>query len=353
MAGNVREWVWNDADGEALTLGGSWSDYMDNNRYATTAHRMQRFEVNGVRLMKTLSAPIPDQLKAPIHLAYTESSFQLPASDEAFRIMSSQFIQARSAVLDTKVEIVQEAALWIAEEATVQYADKSSAMFYVMRPKRLAGKVQPIIYGPAQNCCNSKRPNRNALENIAFAEYVVNSGRALVVPIWAGSYERFTPIDLDPKAMADRQRRAAVDWQQDLARALDYLATRADIDVDRAGYFGFSRGASHIAITLAMEPRIKAAVLLSGGIPMGELPHPMIDIVNYAPRIRMPLLMINGRFDHIYPYKQSQQRLFALLGTPADKKRHIAYETGHFAYPPNSTARDATDWFDKYLGASR
>jgi hypothetical protein len=60
--------------------------------------------------------------------------------------------------------------------------------------------------------------------------------------------------------------------------------------------------------------------------------------------------MINGRYDHIFPYEQSQKRMFDLLGTPANEKKHMVYDVGHFAFPSNSIAMDISDWFDKYLG---
>jgi pimeloyl-ACP methyl ester carboxylesterase len=76
----------------------------------------------------------------------------------------------------------------------------------------------------------------------------------------------------------------------------------------------------------------------------------MIDLINYAPRITVPILMLSGRYDHIYPYEQSQKRTFELLGTRAADKAQIAYDNGHFTLPPNRVAADVTDWFDRYLG---
>jgi eukaryotic-like serine/threonine-protein kinase len=63
--------------------------------------------------------------------------------------------------------------------------------------------------------------------------------------------------------------------------------------------------------------------------------------------------MINGKFDHMAPYERSQRPMFTLLGTPANQKKHILYDGGHFQYPLNSVARNASDWFDEYLGAAR
>jgi pimeloyl-ACP methyl ester carboxylesterase len=94
-------------------------------------------------------------------------------------------------------------------------------------------------------------------------------------------------------------------------------------------------------------------VLAAGGIWIHSSLHPMIDLINYAPRISIPVLMLSGRYDHIYPYEQSQKRTFELLGTPAARKQQIAYDTGHFTLPPNRVAADVTDWFDRYLGRSR
>ncbi len=79
----------------------------------------------------------------------------------------------------------------------------------------------------------------------------------------------------------------------------------------------------------------------------------MIDPINYAPRITLPVMMINGRFDHYYPYEQSQKRMFDLLGTPAKQKSHVLYDVGHFEFPSNSTAANISDWLDQYLGPVR
>jgi dienelactone hydrolase len=175
-----------------------------------------------------------------------------------------------------------------------------------------------------------------------------------VLPVWTGSYERAGPTDLLTSGIG-LQREAALGYHQDAARIIDYLATRADLDAERIGYFGLSHGAADIgAVVLATEPRIKAAVLISGGIrpdPTGL--HPMLDIVNYAPRITTPVLLVNGRLDPLYPLEESQQRLFELLGTAPDRKHHQFYDVGHVGYPPNSLARDVSDWFDRFLGNPR
>src|SRR5262245_21802627 len=122
------------------------------------------------------------------------------------------------------------------------------------------------------------------------------------------------------------------------------------MDVDRMGFLGFSWGGYFLGpMLLAVEGRLKAGVLMGTGIVLARI-HPMADAVNYAPRVRVPVLMVNGRFDSIFPYELSQVRMFDLLGTQAADKKHLVYDGGHFRYPHNSVAKEVTDWFDKYLG---
>jgi DNA-binding winged helix-turn-helix (wHTH) protein/formylglycine-generating enzyme required for sulfatase activity/predicted esterase len=356
MSGNVREWVWNFAGRNALALGGAWSDYASENHGTYTASPMSRLPSHGVRLMRRLpGSEIPRDWLEPIHLSYARTTaLREPASDEAFEIIHSQFTRTRAKPAEVTVANVQQTPLWIAERVVLRFTAEDSATVYIVRPKIHAGHLQPIVYAPPQNCCTIKRDNDNILEQLRVAEFVVNSGRALVLPVWSGSYERWQPEPLEPDALRDRQREYALAWNRDLGITIDYLESRADIAASRAGFLGFSNGAVYNVGMLAVEPRIKAAVLLSGGISVrADNIHPMLDLVNYGPRIKVPVLMINGRFDHILPYERSQRRLFQLLGTPAAQKSHIVYEGGHFAYPPNSVARDTSNWFDRYLGAAR
>ena len=42
--------------------------------------------------------------------------------------------------------------------------------------------------------------------------------------------------------------------------------------------------------------------------------------MNFAPRVKVPVLMLNGRFDFFYPTSTSQEPLLKLLGTPTGQK---------------------------------
>lgn len=102
-----------------------------------------------------------------------------------------------------------------------------------------------------------------------------------------------------------------------------------------------------------VESGAEFSVLASAGIQLFyDNVHPMVDIVNYAPRITVPVLMINGRFDHSFPTKaasagcsncSAHQR-----GTKSTSLRQPAHQLS-----AQSAARDVSNWFDQYVGKVR
>jgi dipeptidyl aminopeptidase/acylaminoacyl peptidase len=69
----------------------------------------------------------------------------------------------------------------------------------------------------------------------------------------------------------------------------------------------------------------------------------------FAPRVTIPVLQLSGRYDYNFPDETSSLPFFKLLGTHADHKRRVVYDTGH-NLPPNESIKETLDWFDKYLG---
>jgi predicted Ser/Thr protein kinase/pimeloyl-ACP methyl ester carboxylesterase len=143
------------------------------------------------------------------------------------------------------------------------------------------------------------------------------------------------------------------------SRAARYLAVAAVValtavigitwvDSGKMGYYGISAGANTALPIVAVEPRFKAVVLLSGGLPAIRRP-PEADPINFAPHITVPTLMLNGRDDFIFPLETVAKPLFTLLGAPADRKRLAVQEGGHLP-PLNELIRDVLGGFDQYLG---
>ena len=98
---------------------------------------------------------------------------------------------------------------------------------------------------------------------------------------------------------------------------------------------------------LAVEPRIKAAVLNQAGINAQD--HRDINVVHYLPRVTAPVLHFSGLYDTDFRFETSSRPFFERLGTPEEHKKHVVDKTGHFvsdALVKGETLR----WFDRYLG---
>jgi len=128
----------------------------------------------------------------------------------------------------------------------------------------------------------------------------------------------------------------------------DYAETRPDLDHDKVAYYGYSWGAVMGAIVPAVDSRIKAAVLASGGVDFHRS-LPEVDTINFLPRVKQPVLMLNGHYDFFFPVESTQDPFYNLLGSKKDQKKHMVYESSH-AIPRNELIKETLNWLDEYLG---
>jgi dienelactone hydrolase len=180
---------------------------------------------------------------------------------------------------------------------------------------------------------------------------LVLGGRAALFPVWKGMYERSDSYESSQAYF----REHVYQWVSDLRQSVEFLYSRPDIDRDRVGFFGESFGAEWGPLPLALEPRIKTGVLMSGGlvgpIQSREILSPEINPATFAPHVRVPVLMINGRDDVLFIYETAQVPLFDLLGSPANKKKHKTYPGSHSVFGSyDELVRDTHDWLDEQFG---
>jgi pimeloyl-ACP methyl ester carboxylesterase len=100
---------------------------------------------------------------------------------------------------------------------------------------------------------------------------------------------------------------------------------------------------------VAIEPRFKVAIFISGG--SFEKVPPEVDSWNFVSQVKIPVLMLNGRDDFLFPVESSQLPLFRLLGTAPKHKLHVLYDGGHNILTQSGLIKDTLDWLDRYLGA--
>jgi eukaryotic-like serine/threonine-protein kinase len=186
-----------------------------------------------------------------------------------------------------------------------------------------------------------------------FLSFLVRSGRALLFPIYQGTFERMDPaITANLMNEAEANSRASVEYLvqlvKDFRRCVDYLETRPEIDRRKLAFYGVSWGGAVAPILSAVEERLAASVVVAGGLdpwPVRPEAHP----INYVTRVRVPTLMLNGKYDWSFPQQTVSQPMFDLLGTPAEHKRQIFYDTDHIP-PRTEYIKETLAWLDRYLG---
>jgi len=275
-------------------------------------------------------------------------SREVPVEDAEFRIFQRLYAYDPKPLNATvlKTEPDEE---WIREKVSfaATYGGER-VVAYLFLPRHGSPPYQTVVYFPGLGAL----PGFDSFNNwgLPYWDFIVRSGRALVYPIYRGTFERASEMrTVDPDGTAT-YRDAVIQWNQDLRRTVDYLETRPDVDRTKLGYFGLSWGAELGPIMTALEPRFRAAVFQVGGLlPVRRFPE--ADPFHFLPRVKIPVLMLNGEFDEYYPYETGQLPMLRLLGTPAELKRHVVYPAGHGApFPRDQVMKDVLGWFDRYLG---
>ena len=339
MAGNVKEWCWNEAAGGRMILGGAWNEptYMFDDRDAQPA--LQRLPTYGMRLVKNVE-PLPADAAAFVRKTTRDYATERPADDATFAVIRNLYrYDARP--LNARTELSETTSDWRHERVSFDAAyGGERVMAHVYIPRDTPPPYQVVVFfpgGDAQVLSSSRELRLNE------SSFHVRSGRALVYPIYKGTFERRVEV-----TGVNARRELAVARVKDIQRTLDYIASRPDLDATRVAYHGISLGSSVGVLALAIEPRFKAAVLLAGGF-LGR-PPVEVDGFNFAPRITVPTLMVNGRADFTFPLETSQKPLFRAIGVSPEHKRHAILEGGHLPPDIHAVMREILAWLDQYLG---
>ncbi len=347
MAGNVKEWVWNQADpSRRYILGAGWNESSYYFHYYDAQRPFDRPPTYGVRCAK-YGAPIPPKLGDPIPTPSRDYRRETPVRDEVFAVYKSLYQYDRTP-LEARVDSVDDGfEHWWVERVSFAAAysnERVPALLFL--PKNARPPYQTVVYFPGAGAFLQRWSPSAADVEAEWFLFLVRSGRAVLFPIYKGSYERnFGPLFSLPHVWRD----VLIHASKDLERAIDYLETRPDINVGKLAYLGLSMGAGVGPIMTAVEPRFKASILLGGGLFVGRRP-PESEAFNFLPRVHVPTLMINGRHDFAFPLETSQAPMFRLLGTAATDKRHLVFESGHVPTERQEVMKEILDWLDRYLG---
>ena len=348
LAGNVREWCFNGngMKGVNYILGGGYNDptYSFNDAY--TQPSIDRSLSNGFRCIKGLAGDTTiEYLSGELVRAFRDYNKEKPVDEKTFNIFLRQYDYDKSP-LNAEVTEIKDPGNWKVEKITIDAGyNKEQFNVWVFLPNDIPPPYQPVIF---LNGSNVIFVDEFKITDVSYLEFIIKSGRALVVPILKGTYERRDGLNSDYQAETVFYKDHLVMWCKDVGRTIDYLETRKDILPDKVGYFGVSWGGFLGSIIPAVEKRFKALVLFVGGMEMTKT-FPEADQINFVPRVYQPVLMLNGKYDMYFPVETSQRPLFNLLGTPAKDKKLMIFDTGHLV-PRIDAMRETLAWYDKYLG---
>ena len=354
MAGNVKEWCANEAaSGRRYSMGGAWDDpaYMFNIPDARSP--FERSPGFGFRCAEYVSTgKEAEAAAAPITVQLRNYGSEKPVSDQLFRAYKDQYSYDKTP-LNAKVESVEQTADWRQEKVSFDAAYGGERVTaYLFLPKGASPPFQVVVHFPGASAAHLRSSAKGLPKYVADFDFIIKSGRAVLFPIYKGTFERGGgPKPIYWPNTSSTYRDNVIFWSKDLSRSIDYLETRRDINPNELAYEGYSWGAAMGALLPAVETRFKALILISPGFFLQER-LPEVDQLNFAPHVKSPVLMLNGRYDFLWPPRISQEPMFRLLGTPAEHKRRVVYDTGHDV-PRTEMIKESLNWLDKYLGPVR
>jgi len=352
MAGNVREWCWNKTSAGRVIRGGAWEDNTYEFGNQRQAPEMDRSRRNGFRLAYYPEPDsIPPEIFAPVTLPEQPDPRKIkPVNDDIFKVYLELFSYDPSE-LNSEVEYHAESpGGWIREKVTYNAAYGGERIIaYLFLPQNVTPPYQTVIYfpGSASVSMTSSDQLEEYYEFPMFLSYFVRNGRAVLWPVYKGTFERSKPElaaihqGNDSHAFTEFMIQVIKDFR----RSIDYLHTRSDIDTGKLAFYGMSWGGWLGTVIPAVENRLALNLLVAGGL--NARGRPEVNAVNYVSRVRIPTLMLNGMYDRWID--QEIRPMVDLLGTPPEHKKIILYETDHI--PPKAEyIRETLAWLDKFFG---
>ena len=189
--------------------------------------------------------------------------------------------------------------------ATVYGGERMPVHLYL--PKNVKPPYEAVLFFPGALAIGADN-SANLQLNTFGIDFIVLSGRALVYPVYKYTYGRVTRIVvMAPIDARLHHLGAAARWR---------CQTVARLSGARAGHRRrgwptmVCRGAGSSGQSSWRSTRASRRVLLlMGGLKSGQS-APEVDSFNFAPRVRIPILMLNGDQDYIFPLQTSQRPLF-------------------------------------------
>jgi|TARA_B100001079_G_scaffold208356_1_gene182265 dienelactone hydrolase len=353
MAGNVREWCSNTISGnQKVILGGGFNDMNYSFQDIFGQDPFDRSETNGIRLVEYINGEPDKNSLDDIILQERDFVNEKLVTDEIFQSYLNNFkydkIDLNPIIImkdDTTFDLFNIEKI---EFNAAYNGERMLAYLFLPKKKTNDSKYKTVVFFPGSNALYSTNSDNfpQNVNNSFYYNFLLKNGYALMLPIYKSTYERSDELKSDYPNESVSYKKHVIYWTNDFSASLDYLESREDIDTNNIFYYGISWGGFMANTILAVEKRINSAVLLVAGLCF-QKSLPEVEAFQFTARINTPVIMLNGKYDHFFPYKTSQLPMFKLLKTPEKDKKYIVYEDGHTA-PPSLLIKEAVNWLEKY-----
>lgn len=352
MAGNAKEWLRNPTEHGRAVTGGSWEDPIYVFPQVGGRNPLFRSPSLGFRCATLTGSgdPAADQGAGLVELDRPVPVYE-SVDEQGFQTLLSHYRYDRRP-LAAEVIGRTETPGWIREKIAFNgpaggATDRIIAYLYL--PRAAQSPFHTLVFTPGVGAFLG---NSVPFEVEWIMAPLIRAGRAVFSVVMSGMAEReWQPGRPLPEPSSVEFRNLMVLHATELRIGLDYLETRPDIDAAAIGYVAVSLGAGSRLPWAAVDERLRAVVLIGGGI--DERMHPTLpeaSNINFAPYIRAPTLLLNGRNDEESPWRSRGLPLWNLLSEPKDLV--LVEGAGHIP-PPEDRIPAIVDWLDRTLGPVR
>jgi dienelactone hydrolase len=341
LPGNVSEWNFNARANYRAILGGNYREpaYFYNDVYHVSP--WTRSDRIGFRCIRYINDTLKNELTSANPNPIRDFSTAEPVSDEVFSIIKKRYSYTKGD-LNPEITASIDSTDWIVESVFVDvpYEDLPLQILIYL-PKDSDPPFQSVIYWPGDDPLFA-----DAVEDLTMGgmfDFFMKSGRAFVWPVYYGTFGRRSFVPHNQQTYLLRGTYQLIDFQI----ACDYLESREDMDMEKLAYFGLSWGGFVAPYVLAIEERVKAGIVAAFGVLSGG-ENPEYDQITYLQRVRIPMLMMNGKYDFDFTL-ETQQAFYDFLGTPEKDKHWLLYDHVHGAPVPD-LINESLAFLDKYFG---
>ena len=345
IGGNVKEWALNpngDEKEKYSIMGGAYNEasYTFNNYYSLSP--FDRSIGNGFRLSKNLSNK-QSELDNEIIPDFKRNFDELEdVSDEVFEVYKSQFDYGNKPLnsITTNIEDFNEGYTAQKFELETTYESDEKLTGYIVFSNKFKDKYSPVIIFP--NASSIGTNNDSDFPNLGF-KHLLDEGYAIIQPMYFNTYNREKILKTFWASESADYKDAIIKIGQDYKRSLDYIDSRYDFDFIKMSFFGYSWGSTTSNYLLAIDDRIKAAVLCVGGLMM-QKSKKEVEAHYYIRRIKTPILHIVGKEDGIFGFEESYKPWKELIGTPKNKLKLIELENVGHGLPWDTIRKHHSNW---------